>query len=492
MANALFYGDNLVWLRDHKHFPDDSVDLIYLDPPFNSKANYNVLFNEPGKENKSQAQIKAFDDTWHWDSEASAIALNELALNKPQVAEFISWLSRLGKSQESTASYLSMMATRLIELQRVLKPTGSIYLHCDPTASHYLKLLLDQIFGMDNFRNEIVWCFRGGGSSNKNFGHRHNIILRYSKSSDYNFYPDPIRIPYQAEGLHRTDDAMWGKHKGTDKVYKPNPLGKIPEDWWPIDILNANDPERLGYPTQKPLSLLERIVKSSSKEGDIVLDPFCGCGTSIDAAEKWNRKWLGIDVTWLAIDLIEKRLKRLNNEYGSKVVGAYAVHGKPFDLASAEALANKNKKEFEIWAITLVNANPREHDGGVDGIFGFVEKDKSVKPIVVQIKGGDQLNPGMVRDLMGTVKNEKAAIGLLITLREPTDGMKSLAVHSQLYHSDLWDRDYPSIQIRTIPELLSGKEFDLPPTQNLFKKAPIVRDYSEQPILLKDSENEPD
>ena len=352
-SNALFYGDNLVWLRDHEYFPHNSVDLIYLDPPFNSKANYNVLFHEPGKVDKSQAQIKAFDDTWHWDSEASATALNELALNKPQIAEYVSWLSHQDKSQESMAAYLSMMAIRLIELHRVLKENGSIYLQCDPTASHYLKTLMDIIFGSNCFRNEIVWCYKLGGRPKKGFPHKHGIVLYYTKSrgDNFTFNADAIRVPYESTGGYISS----GRKIVNGKEYKVNPLGKIPEDWWYIPALNRQSKERLRYPTQKPLKLLERIIKASSNEGDTVLDPFCGCGTSTDAAQKWNRKWLGIDVTWLAIDLIEKRLK---HAYGSKITGNYMIHGKPFDFASAEALFKKSPKEFEIWAITLVDASP--------------------------------------------------------------------------------------------------------------------------------------
>ena len=182
VPNALYYGDNLVWLRDHQYFPDESVDLIYLDPPFNSRADYNVLFNEPGKGGKSKAQIQAFDDTWDWSSEASEIALNELAKNRPQIAEFISWLSRQGKPQESMAAYLSMMAVRLIELHRVLRLSGSLYLHCDPTASHYLKIVLDAIFGENNFRNEIIWHYRKWSTGKLQFQRNHDTILFYSKT----------------------------------------------------------------------------------------------------------------------------------------------------------------------------------------------------------------------------------------------------------------------------------------------------------------------
>ena len=200
------------------------------------------------------------------------------------------------------------MSQRIVEMHRVLKETGLLYLHCDPTASHYLKILLDFIFGKNNFRNEIIWCYRGGGSPKKDFGRRHDSLFRYSKTGDYVFNADSIRIPYQAEGLGRTDDAMWGKHKGTDKVYKPNPLGKIPEDWWTMNILNANDPERTGYPTQKPLALLKRIVLASSNEGDIVLDPFCGCATTCVAAQQLNRKWIGIDIEKQATRVLIQRL----------------------------------------------------------------------------------------------------------------------------------------------------------------------------------------
>jgi len=568
MSNALFYGDNLVWLKDHKYFPDESVDFIYLDPPFNSKADYNLIFNEPGKLNKSQAQIKAFDDTWNWDSEASGIALNELAHNKPQIAEFISWLSRQGKPQESTAAYLSMMAIRLIELKRILKTTGSIYLHCDPTASHYLKILMDMIFGSKCFRSEIVWRRTASHGKSKRFAPIHDVILFYTRTKNYkwaylkkpymkshvekyfvkdekgwrtNYYGNVLTgsglrggesgkpwmgFDPSAKGRHWAipgeiieeideDLSSLGQHQKLDRLYELGYIKIVEGQVWPIyeryitptdgqnipdiwayqpytngtvfgtnncideDIrwLSPQDKERLGYQTQKPVGLLERIIKASCKKGGVVLDPFCGCGTTVDAAQKLNRHWLGIDVTWLAIDLVERRLKAT---YGSKVAGQYKVHGKPYDVASAEALAKKSKKEFEIWAVTSIGAAPREHDGGVDGILGFVEQDKKTRTIIVQIKGGDALNPGMVRDLIGTVKKEGAAIGLLITLKEPTAGMMKLAVHSELYKSELFNKEFPSIQIRTVAELFNGKGFDLPPTQSPLKNAQLAKEQAQQ------------
>jgi len=291
-----------------------SPESAYLDPPFNSKADYNVLFNEPNKGKKSQAQIKAFDDTWHWDSEASGIALNELANNKPQIAEYISWLSRQGNPYKSMAAYLATMAMRLIELQRVLKSTGSIYLHCDPTASHYLKLVIDMIFGTQNFRNEVIWCYDKWISKTKFFRRNHDVIFRYSKTNDDKFNTireiDEIRQKtldrgYTTNLLHNGERQLI-IYKGSEnkenikrlikkekfaRILYREPEGNPVKDWWVINIIHPKARERLGYPTQKPMPLLERIIMASSDEGDIVLDPFCGCGTTIDAAQKLNLRW---------------------------------------------------------------------------------------------------------------------------------------------------------------------------------------------------------
>ncbi|MDD4877262.1 MAG: site-specific DNA-methyltransferase, partial [Dehalococcoidales bacterium] len=355
MTNALFYGDNLIWLRDRKYFPDESVDLIYLDPPFNSKADYNVMFNETAKGDKSQAQIKAFDDTWHWDSEASETALYDLAQNKPQIAELISWLNRQGKSNESMAAYLSMMAIRLTELHRVLAPTGSLYLHCDPTASHYLKLILDSIFGIKNYLNEIVWCYREREITKRYWNRKHDVILFYAKDVNnanriFNWNEGALSYsPGTAHKYNLVDNngrkyqirGKGGEYIGEQQLstqvelehpewtyrdYWDKKEGIPPRDWlappmenvecpqcksifrpeYQYDWLNRASRERLGYPTQKPLSILELIINVSSNKGDIVLDPFCGCGTTIDVAQKLQRHWKGIDVTWLAVDLVEK------------------------------------------------------------------------------------------------------------------------------------------------------------------------------------------
>lgn len=457
--NKLYYGDNLKILRDC--IKNDTIDLIYLDPPFNSKATYNVLFKEKNGSD-SEAQIKAFDDTWHWDTKAALSFHNVVSMGgKP--ADALLGFEKLHGSNDLLA-YLSNMAERLIELHRVLKPTGTIYLHCDPTASHYLKILMDSIFGAKNFRNEIIWAYRGGGSPKTDFGRRHDVIFRYSKTDEYTFNADSVRIPYQAEGIGRTDDAMWGKHKGTDKIYKPNPLGKIPEDWWLINPLNQNDPERLGYPTQKPKELLRRIVLASSSEGEIVLDPFCGCGTTISVAQELNRKWIGIDVTHLAISLMQYRLK---HEFPN--IDNYKTDGLPETLTEARDLANEDKYHFQWWALGKVGAigtdRKKGADQGIDGRLNF-HSDGTLKgkieTIIFSVKGG-QVLPSQVRDLVGVVNREKAALGVFITLEPPTKQMKEEAAKAGFYQSqELGAKKYQRIQILTIEEILNDKKIDCP------------------------------
>jgi len=387
-------------------------------------------------------------------------------------------------------AYLTMMAIRLVELHRALKKSGSIYLHCDPTASHYLKIVMDAIFGARNFRNEIIWCYRGGGRPKKDFGRKHDIILRYSKTQDLSFYPNSIRIPYQAEGIERKDESMWGRHKGTKKIYKPHPKGKVPEDWWLMDALNANSPERLGYPTQKPEVLLERIIKASSNEGDIVLDPFCGCGTTIAVAERLHRCWLGIDITHLAITLIRHRL---HDTYGSKMA-PYEVIGDPKDLESAKALARENRYQFEWWVLGLMDARPahdkkKGSDTGVDGfIFFFDDESGTAKKIIVQVKSG-KVSVSQIRDLKGSLEREKAVIAVFATLQESTREMLKEAAATGFYEPAHFPGKYPKLQILTIEELLSEKKVLYPrvaPSATFRKATPKSKGGNpEQGYLLK-------
>jgi len=512
-TNVLYYGDNLEILR--KYIPDSSVDLIYLDPPFNSSATYNVLFKEPGGAS-SQAQISAFEDTWHWGLESEK-ALQEIAASPiapAAVKEFMSVLPKLVGKRTDMSAYLTMMCVRLIELRRVLKDTGSIYLHCDPTASHYLKLLLDTIFGPQNFRNEIVWKrTTAKGLAFTRLASNHDIILRYSESEkwtwnpqyteytpDYlkNFYkniePETGRR-YQLDNLANPNDDRpnltyeflgvtrvwrWTKErmqeaysKGLIVQTKPgqvprlkryldeqegNPVG---DTWTDIPPIQSQASEGLGYPTQKPEALLERIIKASSNEGDIALDPFCGCGTAVVAAQKLNRKWIGMDITHLAIGLMKWRLKNLTPP------AKFTVHGEPKDLTGVEELAKQDKYQFQWWAVSQVGGQPygekkKGADTGIDGYLYYMDEKDKIKKAIISVKGGHNANVSMIRDLGHVIDREKADIGVFITLEKPTRPMLEEAAMKGFYHSPL-GKDYPRLQILTIEEILDGKMPNIPP-----------------------------
>ena len=396
MENTLYYGDNLPILRRKDYIPDNSIDLIYLDPPFNSKKDYNILFKEPTGE-LSEAQITAFEDSWHWTQETEK-TFDEIINTAPttNIAEMMRAFRQF-VGHNDVMAYLTMMCIRLIELKSVLKKTGSIYLHCDPTASHYLKILMDTIFGKENFRNEIVWGYSGGGIPTKDFPRKHDIILRYTKSNEY--YYKPVYKAYTKGTIER----------GRTQVKGDIPLNKegtpIP-DWWFSNLecdkcgekLSSNikriasptDPENLGYPTQKSVELLSRIIEVSSKEDDIVLDPFCGCGTTITASQILNRKWIGIDITHLAINLIKARLKGM---YGLEPKKDYQVIGEPEDLAGALELASQNRYQFQWWASSLIGAiayggKKKGADTGIDGILYFSDEKGKHKKVIVQVKSG--------------------------------------------------------------------------------------------------------
>lgn len=499
-TNVLYYGDNLEILR--KYIPDNSVDLIYLDPPFNSKATYNVLFREPtGK--PSQAQISAFEDTWHWGLESER-ALQEIAASTIAPApakEFMSVLPELVGKRTDMAAYLTMMCIRLVELKRVLRDTGSIYLHCDPTASHYLKILMDTIFGVKNFRNEIIWHYGGRGAKaiSSQFSRNSDTILFYTKSDEATFYKQyqVEKIPVaeaEKEGLRKDEEGRWFKTapRGdyTDesikrlesegrihrtragniriKYFLKEQSGYIIENklvgnvWNDIaDMMHAPAGEYLGYETQKRLPLLERIINASSNEGDIVLDPFCGCGTAIVAAQGLNRKWVGIDITYLAVGLMEWRLKNM------APMPVYKVIGEPEDLASAVDLANKDKYQFQWWAVAKVSGQPygdkkKGADTGIDGYIYYMDERDKIKKAIVSVKGGRNVDVSMIRDLGHVIDREKSDIGVFIMLDKPTRPMIVEAAKKKFYHSPL-GKDYPRIQIITIEEIFQGKLPEIPP-----------------------------
>ncbi len=518
-TNVLYFGDNLEILR--KYIPGNSIDLIYLDPPFNSKKDYNILLKENGGV-ESEAQIKAFADTWHW-TQSAANTLRDIEMDAPEkVGRLIRALyDAIGGND--VMAYLVMMTIRLVELHRVLKPTGSLYLHCDPTASHYLKLVLDQIFGPANFRNEIAWKRTSAHNDPGRYGSNSDRILFYTKTNTWKW--NEIYIPhgeeYTARFRHQDPDGrMWSdydltakglsgggyeyEYKGVKslwrcpletmqqldaegklhftkaggiriKRYLDEMQGVVLQALWDdIPPINSQAKERLGYDTQKPLALLERIIKASSNEGDVVLDPFCGCGTAVVAAQKLNRKWIGIDITHLAINLMRNRLR--DSFPGIQ----FEVIGEPKDLAGAKALAQQDRYQFQWWALGLIGARPlgekrKGADKGIDGVIHFIDEPNG-KPqrVVVQVKSG-HVGVNAVRELKSVAADD--AIGVLITLEPPTAPMKVESVEAGYYHSPIWNKDYPKIQILTIEELLQGKTVEMPPqtqTSVTFAKAPKI------------------
>lgn len=487
--NTLYYGDNLDILRTQ--IKDDSVDLIYLDPPFNSNATYNVLFKSP-KGEQSPAQIEAFEDTWHWNEHAARAFDEVMTSGNTEVAELLRAMHSVLKTNDMMA-YLTMMAVRCLELHRVLKPTGSFYLHCDPTASHYLKLLLDAIFGKNNFRREIIWSLEtvsGFKSQANNWVRGHDTILFYTKSDDYYFKKE--FLPHKEEYLKRFKkvDAQGRRYRddrsGGRVQYLDDTQGRMLSDVW-SDIMSfqqaSTSKELLGYPTQKPLALLERIINASSKEGDMVLDPFCGCGTAIHAAQRLGRHWIGIDITHLAISLIEKRLRDAFPGIN------FVVHGVPKDMESAEALAKQDKYQFQWWAVSLVNAVPfggkkKGADGGIDGYIYFKPDGKKTEAAIVSVKGGENVSVAMIRELAHVVDSQQAKMGIFITLAEPTGPMKTEAVEAGFYKPPYHEK-VPKIQIFNIQELFDGKRPQIPFVDpSAFRKAETEGDGMEQPALL--------
>lgn len=465
MENTLYYGDNLEVLSDRRYFKDDSVDMIYLDPPFNSQATYNVLFKEAGGQ-KSRAQREAFTDFWTWDEESAktfdAIITNKLV--RPEVKLLLnSLLNFLGKNDMT--AYLVMMTARLLEMQRILRPTGSLYLHCDPTASHYIKLILDSIFGEENFRNEIVWAYRTGGAGKNWFASKHDIIFFYSKSDECKFYPIKERIYYDkpffnpqqdSAGRYYADvllrDVLEGEMNIVDDNGEPESISVKP-------VLNLSK-ERLGYPTQKPVGLLEILIRASTKKGDVVLDPFCGCGTTIDASEKLERNWVGIDITHLAINLIKQRLKARYPERYLK--NGIKVIGEPKDLEGAKQLAqvDEERYQFQWWALGLIEAIPTDRkkgaDSGIDGEIYYRTADRTIRTLVQIKSGGVQVKD--IRDFAHVIDREKANYGVFITLEDPTEPMKKEAVGEGFIKDPITETQIPKLEIITIKELLDGKK----------------------------------
>lgn len=550
--NSLFYGDNLYVMRNK--IADESVDLIYLDPPFKSDINYNMLFMADGL-HADEAQMTAFKDTWAWDHAAQE-AYEEIE-ELPDPA-FVGLMTALHSALSTSPmmAYLVNMAIRLVEMKKKLKATGSLYLHCDPTASHYLKLIMDSIFGAAHFRNEIVWRRTGSHNSAKRFGPVHDIILFYTKSDTYTW--NSLKRPYMKGhvekafvkdgNVYRTnysgnvlsgsgrrggesgkpwkgfdpdsknrhwaiprktleeleeDISELSQHEKLDYLFN-NGLITISEgDEWPryqheigkpgdgqrmsdiwayqpytegtvfgtkdgvdddVRWMGTKDRERLGYQTQKPLGLMRRIIRSSSNKGDLVMDPFCGCGTTIEAAQELQRQWVGIDISPFAVQLILK--VRLGGAFPKLKQGVdFDVDGLPTTLAGAEMLAQQDKKAFEVWAVATLDGIPNEKKGadkGIDGHIPFRADDKKKKYAIVSIKGG-KLKADDIRSLIAVAKREHAkslGFGVFVSFQPLTKPMAAdaAAAGTQKIHG----KSYPLIQHFTVQEILDGKRPRLP------------------------------
>lgn len=579
---TLFFGDNLKVLREK--FPSDEgyFDLIYLDPPFNSQQTYNVLFREGLVD--SPAQVAAFEDTWHWTIDTQT-QFDDLVANSryPQrISQLVQGLEQLIGHNDMMA-YLTMMTVRLVELHRVLRPTGSLFLHCDPTASHYLKLVLDAVFGADMFRNEIIWRRTGAHNKAKRFAPIHDTIFFYTKSNTYrwrhpkrsymrghveeyfikegtryrtNYFGNVLTgsgtrggesgkpwkgIDPTAKGRHWAipgalveevdeDLSELSQHEKLDRLYELGLITIDPNEAWPMyqryltpkdgqpvsDIwafqpytsgtvfgsdagidedvrwLSPRDQERLGYPTQKPEGLLQRIIESTTEPGDWVLDPFGGCGTTAAVAEKLQRNWVIIDITTLAINLVKRRIERIYPDTKPDLT----VEGYPADIAGARELFAQDPFQFEFWCCDLVEASPagdktkgkmKGADRGVDGVITLIEPTRTGRTtyhrVIVQVKGG-HVAASQLRDFRGTIEREKAVAGVFVTLEPPTKAMRQEAVDAGNFTYALTSRKYPVIQIITVEELLNGVRPDLPNVVAYAKVARSSRAVPEQGNLL--------
>ncbi|MBD2763565.1 restriction endonuclease subunit M [Kocuria sp. cx-116] len=518
-ANRLFYGDNLPVLREH--VADGSVDLVYLDPPFNSNRSYSVIFGRKVSDD-ANAQIQAFDDTWHWTPETERLYRDILVWTNTDVADAMEAFRRLLGESDAMA-YLVMMAPRLYELRRVLKQTGSLVLHCDPTMSHYLKVLLDSMFGVENLRNELIWQRTGSKAlQSQRLSNNHDVLLVYGKSDRAKWNKNAAYVPYDINDLPPKTAAKYshvepgtGRRYRLDNLTNPNhdrpnltyeflgvtkvwrwtkermqkayedglvmqtKPGRIPQlkrylderaglplhdVWTDIPPLNSQAAERLGYPTQKPLALLERLIKLMTNEGDVVLDPFCGCGTTVDAAQKLGRKWTGIDITYISVDLI---IKRLMATHGQSVMNEVDVDGIPYDIQSAQRLFDRSPFDFERWAVSMIHAQPNEKqvgDKGIDGVRRFLLDGSHVGKTLVSVKGGKNVQPTFVRDLAGTVAQARdAQLGVLITLNdELTRGAQQVIDTAGFWTHPANGQDFPVLQHVSVRELLAGHRPNLP------------------------------
>ena len=490
-VNRLYYGDCLTIMRDHMGV--ESVDLIYLDPPFNSNREYNAIYkDETGR--PLPDQIEAFNDLWELDEDrerairALPILMREQGVDDA-VAEFWRvWVNALRNTQPRLLAYLSYMVERLLWMKVVLKPTGSVYLHCDPTASHYIKVMMDGVFGHRNFRNEIVWHYSGWNARLKSkFNSRHDVVFFYAggKNPTFNSYADPwkdeeeyvtkvkqkVRVD---EGGRKYILSDAGRGKGRVKRFLDEAMkyGRPASDVWFIDRLSSSSKERLGYATQKPLALLERIIKASSNPGDVVFDPFCGCATTLEAAHKLGRQWIGVDIAIHAVKRVAAI--RLRDRLGLVEGRDFTIEGVPHSLEGAQDLWDRDKYHFQKWAVEQVDGfvtSKRTVDGGIDGRLYFAMPTThglgghgDLQSMAIEVKGGKNVSISDLRALRGVLDNDRAVMAGLIVM-EPLGPTQERNFHR--FMADAGDLDilgmkYARMQMLTVPEILEGKRFATP------------------------------
>ena len=536
--NRLYYGDCLTIIREHLR--NDSVDLIYLDPPFNSNQAYNAIYKtETGR--PLPDQIEAFCDAWTLDEERDrAIQTMPVLMREAGVPDDVTefwrlWMNALRNTNPRLLAYLSYMVERLIWMKGILKPTGSLYLHCDPTASHYIKVMLDGIFGHDNFQNEIVWrrYDRPKGSQHKSrrYGRSSDTILFYSMGKNHIFNAKEIQIPLSQDEIEKRfsgeDDkgrfmsgpllrsssmgerpnlvfefqgytpGPSGWRMGMDKLqeiydggdfyftsngvprrkFRPGEVpGEIVDNIW-VDIgaLGAHDQERLGYATQKPLALLDRIIRASSNTGDVVLDPFCGCATTLEAAHNLGRRWIGIDIAIHAIKRVAA--VRLSERLGLVEDRDYTIEGVPRNVEGAQQLWERDKYHFQKWAVELAEGfvtNRRTADGGIDGRLYFDgDQGDNLESMILEVKGGKSVTQNDLRGLRGALADSGALMAGLI-IQHPLGATKERNFKREMVRAGsitIRGRDFPKMQLMTVEELIEGKRFDTPPVLGRQQKA---------------------
>ncbi len=463
--NTLYYGDCLTIMQQ---MAEESIDLIYLDPPFNSKRNYHTIYKDHTG-NPLPEQVEAFCDQWLLDSaRKESIEKLQQTMIESRIgidhhnAELVHTLvDKLQDTQPGLAAYLSYMTERLIWMKKLLKPTGSIYLHCDPTASHYIKIVMDAIFGHKHFRNEIIWHYQTGGASKRWFARKHDTVLFYVRTENYVFNANDVKVPRSEKSLKRAQNPKGARISANDKT-------KLATDvWTDIPAINPMAKERLGYPTQKPWKLVERIIKASSNEGDLVFDPFCGCATTIEAAHRLGRRWIGIDVAIHAIKRVAK--VRLEQRLGlSEKQGHFRIQGIPTNYEGARDLWRRDPYHFQQWCVEEVNGfvtSRRTADGGIDGRIYFEMNDvKKLQNMILEVKGGASVPVAHLRALIGALDISGAKMAGLIVM-EDLGERKRRNFQSEMDRVgaiEINGQPYPKVQLLTVSEILNGARFKTP------------------------------